>query len=495
VRALLLPLLLAPLLAGCLAPAAEVQPAALPAGGDALGLVAHIAGQAAPLPDAWRDLRIRLAPTGFQRGEPTVGITSSGALFTPAGFVVRGSDVLPVAIPATGLPVPTPTNVGPSLGRSRDHGLTWEKLYDPVFHGKADLDPWVWVDPTTDRVFHAPLYVVCSWVAWSDDEGDTWAGTPLGGCGTPQHDHQKLTTGPPPSGVQTRGYPNVVYYAYNGGDTFTSVSLDGGQTWGPSVVAHPADDCYGGLNGPVAVGADGRAYLAKATCDGVRIGVSDDAGASWTLAATLTDGGVSPHSSINPRIQLDAAGNVYALWNGADNLQRLAVSRDRGTTFGPAINLTLPGLKGTLFGVLGAGAPGRVVVGYLGTRSDPADWQDREPSFARDDTVWHLYLAFTDDALAAQPVWVTSQATPDDDPVQRGCIWLQGGTNPCRNLRDFIDLEVRDGRTYVVYADGCDKCADAAHSHELGQSIVAIAEEGPSLLGGTLAALVADAPP
>jgi hypothetical protein len=286
-----------------------------------------------------------------------------------------------------------------------------------------------------------------------------------------------------------------VYYAYNGGDTYTSVSLDGGQTWGPSVLAHPGDACYSGLNGPVAVGADGRAYLAKATCDGVRVAVSDDAGTTWQLAATLNDGGVSPSSSINPRVQLDAAGNVYALWNGKDNLQRLSFSKDRGATWSPAQVLTPPGVKGTLFGVLGVGAEGRVAVAYVGTDSDPAGWKDREPSYAPDDTVWQLYETFSDDALAAQPVWVTAQVTPNDDPVQKGCIWLQGGSNPCRNLRDFIDLEVRDGRAYVVYADGCDKCTDAASSHTLGESVVAIIEEGPSLLGGKLSPLVPRAPP
>lgn len=492
-RALLCVALLAATLAGCVAPEA-VRPADLAGPLDgAAGLVAHAAGQLAPLPQAWQDFRVRLAPTGFQRGEPTIGITSSGAMFVPGGFAVRAAEVAPVPLPAVNAPVPTPTNLGPSLARSRDHGLTWERLYDPVFHGKADLDPWVWVDPATDRVFHAPLYVVCTWVAWSDDEGQSWAGTPLGGCGTPAHDHQKLTSGPPPPGVETQGFPSVVYYAYNsfrGEGTVVATSLDGGLTWGREVVAHPSDDCYGGLNGPVAVGADGRAYLAKATCDGIRIGVSDDAGQTWTLAATLTDGGVSPHSSINPRIALDSAGNVYALWNGADNLQRLAASKDRGATWGLASVVTPPAVKGSLFGVLGAGAEGKVVVGYLGTDTDPASWQERDPSVAGDNTVWHLYLSFTDDALAAQPVWVTSQATPDDDPVQRGCIWLGGGTNPCRNLRDFMDLQVRDGRAYLVFPDGCDKCASATESHELGQSIVAIAEEGPSLLGGRLEALV-----
>src|SRR5205814_3135706 len=45
--------------------------------------------------------------------------------------------------------------------------------------------------------------------------------------------------------------------------------------------------------------------------------------------------------------------------------------------------------------------------------------------------VWHLYVAFTYDGGGS---WTTADATPSD-PVQRGCIWNQGGSNPCRNLR------------------------------------------------------------
>src|SRR2546429_3262706 len=47
--------------------------------------------------------------------------------------------------------------------------------------------------------------------------------------------------------------------------------------------------------------------------------------------------------------------------------------------------------------------------------------------------VWHLYVAATYDGGAT---WNTVDATPND-PVQRGCIWLSGGSNPCRNLLDF----------------------------------------------------------
>src|SRR5438445_201433 len=74
---------------------------------------------------------------------------------------------------------------------------------------------------------------------------------------------------------------------------------------------------------------------------------------------------------------------------------------------------------------------------------------DQKSSFTG---VWHLYVATTYDGGAT---WTTVDATPTD-PVQRGCIWLGGGSNQCRNLLDFMDVTVDPiGRVVVGYADGC----------------------------------------
>ena len=63
-----------------------------------------------------------------------------------------------------------------------------------------------------------------------------------------------------------------------------------------------------------------------------------------------------------------------------------------------------------------------------------------------------MYVAITFDSGRT---WTTADATPTD-PVQRGCIWNQGGSNPCRNLLDFNDITVdKFGRVLVGYADGC----------------------------------------
>lgn len=141
----------------------------------------------------------------------------------------------------------------------------------------------------------------------------------------------------------------------------------------------------------------------------------------------------------------------------------------------------MPSITSAVFPDIVAGADGRIAIAYLGTTQSDDGWQDGDSSYASDDTVWHLYVAYLDDATAADPLVVTARITPDLDPVQRGCIWMHGGLNPCRNLRDFMDMVEHDGQVYVVYPDGCDKCASASESHVLDETTVVIQESGSRL--------------
>src|SRR5258708_23253626 len=59
---------------------------------------------------------------------------------------------------------------------------------------------------------------------------------------------------------------------------------------------------------------------------------------------------------------------------------------------------------------------------------------------------------------------ISTDVTPKD-PMQRGCIWMHGGADICRNLLDFFDMTVdKQGRVQVGYVDGCadGACAQAA---------------------------------
>jgi hypothetical protein len=93
-----------------------------------------------------------------------------------------------------------------------------------------------------------------------------------------------------------------------------------------------------------------------------------------------------------------------------------------------------------------AGDDDRAAFAFLGTTT-PGD--DQSAAF---NGVWHLYVATTYDGGKS---WTTGDVTPTD-PVQRGCIWNGGGSNPCRNLLDFNDITTDNiGRVLVGYADGC----------------------------------------
>ena len=473
-RLLVLALAAALALAGCLQQptldAATVDPPAAP---DLMGrVVAHNATVLLPLPAAVPKLEVRIATTGERGAEPTLGVLSDGTIFTTSG--------------------------GARITRSADHGRSWDVLESgtPVTRPKVSLDPWLWVDPLTDRVYNAPLYVVCTWATWSDDAGASWDANPLAGCGVPAHDHQKLTTGPAPEGVETDGYPNVVYYSYNSfrrEGTVITASYDGGRTWGLGTVAHPPSGCHRGLAGPVAVGPTGVAYSPKPTCEGISIAVSRDGGQSWSEPTVLTGAGMDEALASMTDAAVDAAGNAYVTWVGGDGRVYYAASVDEGETWSEPRAVSPPAIQASVFPVVTAGDAGRVAFGYLGTSANASKWESRSAQDADGKAAWHLHLTFTEDATAESPSFVTVQATPEDDPVQVGCIWQSGGSDPCRNLADFFDMVEQGGRIYLVFADGCDKCTSAGQSR--GAEVkVAIVERGPSLRDGvTLAPLPAEA--
>ncbi len=438
--------------------------------GDVNRLVAHTGDGIVPVPEEVEDLVVRVADTGYSGAEPTLGVLSDGTIVT------------------------NPSNAANNLILSEDHGQTWTEVGDPVTNPKINLDPWMWVDPITDRIYNGPLYVVCSWVSWSDDRGESWTANPVAGCGPPAHDHQKITTGPPADGVTTLGYPNVVYYSYNsfrGEGTWITRSLDGGHTFDVGQSVHPADDCRGGVAGPVHVGPDGTAYSAKATCQGTRVMVSHDSGMSWE-EGIHTDNGMYDGLAINPDVGTDNRGNAYLASPGEDGRLYMTMGGEQGTAWGTPIPVSPPDVNFTQFSVVTAGEPGHVAFAYLGTRDNVSAWEEPNPSNARDEAVWHLFITTTTTAMDTEPVFVTRQVTPEEDPVQRGCIWLNGGGNECRNLLDFIDMVEHEGRPYITYSDGCDACSSADTSRERDHKI-AILEEGPGLLGGVLEPLIGNA--
>ena len=123
-----------------------------------------------------------------------------------------------------------------------DGGDRWSEVSpDPARH-PASLDPYLYSDPATGRVFTLDWIgggnPYCSTISYSDDGARTWVTSPLA-CGG--FDGEAIAAGPPVSSP-TIGYPNIVYYCTGAslgtGEPITtpscSKSLDGGLTFQPT---------------------------------------------------------------------------------------------------------------------------------------------------------------------------------------------------------------------------------------------------------------------
>src|SRR5204863_10172639 len=146
----------------------------------------------------------------------------------------------------------------------------------------------------------------------------------------------------------------------------------------------------------------------------------------------------------------------------------------------PAVDVGAPlGIKNIQFPEVFAGDDDRAAFAFLGTTTAG---DDQDQNFKG---VWHLYVAYTYDGALN---WTTVDVTPTVS-VQRGCIWLQGGSSDCRNLLDFNDITIdKQGRVMVAYADGCtDKCVtdtryDYKNAKRTSLGVIARQESGLGLL-------------
>ena len=115
-------------------------------------------------------------------------------------------------------------------------------------------------------------------------------------------------------------------------------------------------------------------------------------------------------------------------------------------------------IKNATFVTATAGSSGRAAVAFFGTETGGNNWScgagddcslsaqgvstgiSARPLFTG---VWYLYISTTFDG---GKTWTTQNATPGD-PIQRGGIC---GGSTCRNLLDFMDLQIdKEGRILV----------------------------------------------
>jgi hypothetical protein len=380
--------------------------------------------------------------TGF--GEPSIGVNwkTGNVIFAGGGTLktYRINNFNDQATPATA----TWTNVS-----GNQHIAT---------SPRAAADPILFTDHQTGRTFAGQEEGLTPFatVEYTDDDGGLFV--PTQGSGVVSGvDHETIGGGPlaPPL---TRDpslpapYPNGVWYCAQAlGPANCALSLDGGLTYGPAILTWTTE--CGGLHGHLKVAPnDGTVYLPNRGCGGRHgLAVSTDNGINWTIRTVPN----TATGESDPSIGIATDGTIYYGFVDGDGHPKVGVSHDKGATWdtwnsdrGTATFIDVGatfGIQNGAFADVVAGDPDRAAFAFHGT---PTAGPFQDASFSG---VWDLYVAHTYDGGRT---WTTVKATTD--PVQRGCIWLGGGTNPCRNLLDFMDATIdAQGRVLVGFADGC----------------------------------------
>src|SRR5882724_11752171 len=351
----------------------------------------------------------------------------------------------------------------PARATWEDKSFAWTNL--------ITMDPILFTDRKTGRTIVSQLVTPaaadgtlvltdgCSLSAYTDNDGDSWVVDQ--GCGLPSGaDHQSIGGGafhqPLPTELplpgEAAGYSHATYYCAQSGVTaYCSRSDDGGVTYGPGVPIYTSQ--CGGLHGHPMVAPDGTVYVPNKACGGRQgVVVSEDNGITWRVSTVPN----SLPSASDPGVGIGAQGTVYLGYQNGDGRPVVAVSRDKGLSWSTPVDVGVAyGIKNTVFPRVVAGDDDRAAFAFLGT---PTEGPFQDAAFAGE---WHLYIAHT---FNRGESWTTIDATPTD-PVQRGCIWMQGGSNPCRNLLDFMGSAVdKQGRVLIGYADGCVNCTGPSTS-------------------------------
>jgi len=380
--------------------------------------------------------------------EPTISIDPGGDIFMTAGAWTQTPGVR--------------SGGATEIVRSEDGAKSWAFVtpkVGPVNRQNVSLDPYVYVDDLDGdnaRVFTIDLTVACSYMSFSDDDGETWTTNPLA-CGRPVNDHQTLFSGPPASSP-TVNYPNILYYCWNDvGTSSCSKSIDGGITFhptgAPSFLGYDNSDdggFCGGLHGHGVVARDGTVYLPREYCNRPFVSISEDEGRTWTNVriAKLPANGGSDTS-----VAVDKKGNVYYLFLSDDRLPYLSVSKNKGKSWSKPVAVGPPGLKEANLPSIDASGVGKIALVYYGSTNSPFEPCEEDcPSEDYTKTTWNGYLTISANALDKDPLFYTGLVNDPKEPLVR----QRCGPGRCYNVLDFVDVSIGpDGIAYAAFVDTC----------------------------------------
>lgn len=425
-----------------------------------------------PIPDA------RLFRLGVTAWEPTLGLTGNGTIYFKAQPVRSKTD-----------PEITYTNssVRSVTMRSTDGAVSWRTTFDD--HPNS-LDPYLYVDKMTDRVYTNDYEGPCHALSYSDN-GEDWNSRHTG-C-TYNTDHQTIFAGPPRTS-DPKGYPNMVYLctigsgvaSTSGTSIVCSKSLDGGDSFVPTgkpaftVEENVKGECGPG-NGHGYVGPDGAVYLPAGYCGQPYLAISQDEGKTWNRVQVadngmFTDGSMTNHEAA---VTVDKSGNIYYMWVAEDRKPYLAISRDKGATWSEPMMIGAPGLNQTSLPAMMNGANDNLAFAYLGSENAPSGPPFPSESGAYENVTWNGYITVTTNALDEDPVFYSAPVNDPSDPIRKGTC----GPIRCNGVGDFIDIQVGpNGKPWAAFSDACRD--GVCYDSQQGEGMVGTFVGGPNLYEG-----------
>lgn len=318
----------------------------------------------------------------------------------------------------------------------------------------------------------------------------------------------------PPGKTTNEAEVYVQYHDFGPGAVWVNSSVDGGKTFGnpvnvinspAAIAASVCNAMPGGVKVVQSGTKAGRVYVSWLASDDAQnagtgcnesqlagyhtmwVAWSDDGGATWT-DQLVYDGGIGRDGSeFWPDITLDNKGNPYVSFsmNIDDEFDIwVSASFDGGKTWNGASDGTGKPFRANVdngthyFPAVAAGAPGKVVVAYLSSKTLVGTRPNGKPDPTTDqDAKWNVYISQSLDLRAAKPKFTSVRVSRKPMHVGDVCtlgLACAGFPGTDRNLLDFIDVQVDPrGFAHVVYTDD--------HNYEGGAMVAGNQVMGPSV--------------